>query len=43
MKGTWEVCHNEFQQLKMVYLVTTYVFFDDEKKVAEDLVESDRI
>lgn len=43
MKGTWEVCHNEFQQLKTVYLVTTYVFFDDEKKVAEDLVESDRI
>lgn len=43
MKGIWEVCQNEFKQLKTVYLVTTYVFFEDEKKVAEDLVESDRI
>lgn len=33
----------ECKQQKTVYLVTTYVFLEDEKKVAKDLVKSDQI
>lgn len=41
MKGSWEkVCQNGFKQLKTVYLDTIYVFLEDEKNVAGDLVES---
>lgn len=41
MKGIWEeICRNGFKQLKTVYLVTIYVFFEGEKKVANDWVES---
>lgn len=34
---------NGFKQLKTVYLVTVFVLLEDEKKVAEDVVDSDQI